>query len=82
MGLDMWFREDVSRILSSVAVTMTSTIDAVVPLKVERSEAYRAGFYDALRALAVAFGVPAPIAPTEQERIKYEIEGEWKNHDR
>jgi hypothetical protein len=60
MGLDLWFREDVARILASSHETMTGLVSAVSSLDPEVSDAYQRGFVDALRAVAVAFGVAAP----------------------
>jgi hypothetical protein len=60
MGLDLWFREDVARILASTHETLRASAGAVTPLDEERAGAYQQGFEDALRAVAVAFGVLAP----------------------
>jgi hypothetical protein len=60
MGLDLWFREDVARILASAYETMQSSADAVPSASPETAETYQRGFGDALRAVAVAFGVAAP----------------------
>lgn len=60
MGLDLWFREDVARILASSHETMRGLVSAVSSLDPEVSDAYQQGFMDALRAVAVAFGVAAP----------------------
>jgi hypothetical protein len=60
VGLDLWFREDVARILAATQETMQSSQAATVI-----NEDYQLGFRDALRAVAVAFGVvaPSPVAP-------------------
>jgi hypothetical protein len=60
MGLDLWFREDIVRILASTQETMRSSISASQPLDVAVAESYRDGFDDALRSVAVAFGICAP----------------------
>ena len=62
MGLDLWFREDVARILAATAETMGSTLGAVAPLNLNEAASYREGFEDALRAVGVAFGVALPRA--------------------
>lgn len=62
MGLDLWFREDVARILASSHETMRSMSDATHTSNSEAAYGYRQGFEDALRAVALAFGV-APPAP-------------------
>lgn len=55
MGLDLWFQEDVARILASTQETMrASQAEGGV------NEDYQQGFVDALRAVAVAFGVAQP----------------------
>ena len=55
MGLDLWFREDVARILACTQETMRASQAATVV-----NEDYQQGFVDALRSVAVAFGVVAP----------------------
>jgi hypothetical protein len=55
MGLDLWFREDVARILASTQETMQASQAATIV-----NEDYQQGFVDALRAVAVAFGVASP----------------------
>ncbi|MGD2206855.1 MAG: hypothetical protein PVH17_08760 [Anaerolineae bacterium] len=64
MGLDLWFREDVARILAATDETMRASQAATV-----RNQDYQQGFQDALRALAVAFGVAAPSAPAPRMRV-------------
>jgi hypothetical protein len=60
MGLDVWFRQDVARILASTQETLASSLGAVPPLDRDLSGIYRQGFSDALQAIAVAFGLQAP----------------------
>lgn len=60
MGLDLWFRDDVVRILASTYETMQASTGAVGPISPDVAEPYRQGFVDALRAVAIAFGVGAP----------------------
>lgn len=58
--MDLWFREDVARILASTQETMRASTEAAAAAGLEdegRLEAYRQGFVDALRAVGVAFGV-------------------------
>jgi hypothetical protein len=55
MGLDLWFREDVARILASTLEAMSSS-QAVGGGNAD----YQQGVEDALRAVGVAFGVLAP----------------------
>jgi hypothetical protein len=78
MALDLWFREDVARILAATQETMRNSMGAVSPADTEVGAAYQQGFVDALRAVAIAFGVvplagagPAPRAaraPTVYDR--------------
>ncbi len=57
MGLDLWFREDVARILASTHEAMRASTVATSPTGSVVTDAYQQGFVDALRAVAVAFGV-------------------------
>jgi len=59
-GLDLWFADDVKRILASTHETMRASMGAAPPLDPELAAAYQRGFVDALRAVAVAFGVASP----------------------
>jgi len=60
VALDLWFRDDVARILASTHETMRGTAGSVTPLDEQRASAYQQGFEDALRSVAVAFGVAVP----------------------
>jgi hypothetical protein len=60
MGLDLWFREDVVRILASTHETMRNSMAAPLPLDAAVADSYRHGFDDALRFVAVAFGICVP----------------------
>jgi hypothetical protein len=78
MGLDLWFREDVMRILASAYETMQASTGSVTPLSPDVAEVYRQGFVDALRALAVAFGVTAPACRTfERGLLRGEGDSLW-----
>jgi hypothetical protein len=48
MGLDLWFAQDVARILASTHETMAASMRATAPLDAEIAEAYQKGFVDAL----------------------------------
>jgi hypothetical protein len=61
MALDVWFQEDVARILTATQETMSSSMRAVSPLDPQVGAVYQQGFADALRAVAIAFGV-GPVA--------------------
>jgi len=67
MGLDMWFREDVTRTLASVLEVQRNTARSVTALDGEFAEAYQRGFVDALCAVAVAFGIRAPTSAGRRE---------------
>ena len=60
MGLDVWFRDDVARMLAAAHETLQASSRGAPPLDPERAEAYQQGFEDALRTLAVAFGLLRP----------------------
>ena len=68
MGLDLWFREDVARILASTRETMLATMSGAQVLDSDHAEAYKQGFADAILAMAVAFGVAVPRAIGNDER--------------
>ena len=65
MSLDMWFRDEVTRILASVLEAQRNNAIAITPLDAEYATAYQRGFCDALKAVAVGFG----IAPPTTERL-------------
>jgi hypothetical protein len=73
MGLDLWFREDVARILASTHETLRASAGAVAPLDEERAAAYQQGFEDALRAVGVAFGVGEGIRYRGQGTRDWEL---------
>jgi hypothetical protein len=57
MGLDLWFRQDVARILAATWQTMQATKGAVAMSDDRMVGAYQRGFEDALRSVGVAFGL-------------------------
>ena len=75
MGLDLWFQPDIVRILASVHETMASTASAV-GRQSELQAAYRQGFTDALRALALAFGVSTPSSSSARPMV-VDGDAEW-----
>ena len=69
MPLDLWFRDDISRILAATHETFRASAafrcdsaPAPDPLAAEATLAYQQGFSDALRAIALAFGVGSPAS--------------------
>jgi hypothetical protein len=63
MALDLWFREDVARILASTHETMQASTAGWSHVSPRLATAYQQGFNDALRAVGIAFGVAAPTSP-------------------
>ena len=63
MALDLWFREDVARILASAHETMRASTAGWSHVSPRLATAYQQGFVDALRAVGIAFGVAAPAPP-------------------
>ena len=57
-GLDIWFGEDVDRILQSISANMSSSLDQAVASGANEKELrlYAAGVRDTLAALSLAFG--------------------------
>jgi hypothetical protein len=71
MALDLWFREDVTRILASTYDAMQSSTRAASYESSKESDLYRQGFSDALRAVAVAFGVFTPNPRSRAGSIEF-----------
>jgi hypothetical protein len=61
--LDLWFREDVARILASAQETMRAATGGMALTGSETPGAYQQGFLDALRVVGIAFGVASPAPP-------------------
>lgn len=57
MGLNIWHREDVRRILFGTGETMREALAANPARNQEYADAYRAGFLAALELLAIQFGL-------------------------
>jgi hypothetical protein len=60
MALDLFFKEDIQRVLVAAAANLAATQAANPALDEERADAYRQGFTDALQVAAFYFGVAAP----------------------
>ena len=60
MGLDVWFRQDVARILAATQATLARAQGALPSLDPDQAGTYQRGFADALQAIALAFGLDAP----------------------
>ena len=63
MALDLWFREDVARLLASAHETMRASTAGWSHVSPRLVTAYQQGFMDALRVVGIAFGVAAPAPP-------------------
>ena len=71
MGMDLWFRADVARILQASYEAMCSTA-AVAGDDLagsERAAGYRQGFGAALRTVALAFGLTDPSTVPGRRRV-------------
>jgi len=60
MAIDIWFRDDVTRILAAARVALDRITEAHGAAQPEHADAYRAGFEDGLATVAAAFGVSLP----------------------
>ena len=67
MSLDVWFREDVIRILAAVLEVRQSAARAMPALDTEHAAVYQRGFVDAIKAVAVGFGI-APVSKAEPKK--------------
>ena len=86
MALDLWFREDVARILASAHETMQASTAGWSHVNPRLATVYQQGFDDALRAVGIAFGVanptpPRPIPPSEHV-LSIEARGHHTCQDR
>ena len=66
MGLGVWFEEDVARVLAGTYEAMSASLRATATGDVESQQlvaGYQRGYVDALRAVAVAFGIAMPNPP-------------------
>ena len=71
MGMDLWFRADVARILqaSYEAMCSTAAVAGDDPAGSERAAGYRQGFGAALRTVALAFGLTDPGGVLDRWRV-------------
>jgi hypothetical protein len=87
MSLDLWFREDVARILVSTHEAMSASLQAAAADHPAKANAYKQGFGDALHVVGIAFGVAVARAtdsrpsasngPLGQVVHEWESEGRW-----
>ncbi len=68
MSLDVWFKDDIRNTLLALNETSHDTHAQLAALVGESATAqsYRLGYGDALRAVAIAFGVAAPRTTDER----------------
>ncbi len=85
MALDLWFREDVARILASTHETMQASTAGWSHVSPRLATAYQQGFDDALRAVGIAFGVAAPASPRPARLSRgvrfVEVDGQYIRRD-
>ena len=77
MGLDLWFREDVIRILMATQETMRALSRALSSAGSEAGDSYQQGFKDALGSVAVAFGVAPPGGENTHLRTRLPDEAQF-----
>jgi hypothetical protein len=83
MGLDLWFREDVARILASTGEAIYASTRAASaahgPHPGDLMAAYQQGVEDALRAVGLAFGL-AVEGRSQEHRLPgagQVVDGDW-----
>ncbi len=64
------------RILASTLEVQRNAASAMPALDAEAAGAYQRGFFDALLAVAVAFGIAPPT--TEKLVTRRGVDGEWR----
>ena len=69
MGINMFFHEDVTRILGSVLEVQRNSARSVTALDSEYAVAYQRGFVDALKAVAVGFGIAPPTTNKPMRQV-------------
>ena len=76
MSLDIFFREDVTRILASILEAQRNAARAMPALDTEQAAVYQCGFVDAIKAVAVGFGLapPSKAEPKNEPRV---IDNGW-----
>lgn len=77
MGLDLWFRDDVARIIASAwesyqATASSVPVETMTESEQARAYAYGRGWADALRAMSVAFGLSSTYAP-DHDGLRFDI---------
>ena len=70
MGLDIWFRADIVRLLRATHEAMSATATAPGVTDNDMLAAYRQGFRAALCAVAAGFGLDAPSGGSADDRTR------------
>jgi len=76
MSLDVWFKDDIRNTLLALSETSQDTHAQIVALvgESQTAQSYRSGYGDALRAVAIAFGITAPRASEERQATMPRLE--------
>ena len=79
MSLDVWFQRDIKHTLLALNQTSLDTVARIAALSADRHEAqiYRAGYGDALRAVAIAFGIATPATPPKPLTENLRLPQDW-----
>lgn len=79
MSLDVWFQQDIKNTLLAINQTSLDTTVRLASLAGETSElkAYRAGYNDALHAIAIAFGIAHPATQTKALEMQPRLPRRW-----
>lgn len=80
MSLDVWFQQDIKHTLLAINQTSLDTTVRLASLAGDTPElqAYRSGYNDALRAVAIAFGIATPTAPTQTLHRSRQLPRPWE----
>ena len=79
MSLDVWFKDDIRNTL--IALDLASAASATQSVSGPRANhaarLYREGFQDAVKAVAVAFGIHLPVKPSEPLINRLRLTEDW-----
>lgn len=84
MSLDVWFKDDIRNTLLALNETSHDTHAQLVALCGESALArsYRSGYGDALRAVAIAFGISVPRALDDGSALMPRLDAARAANDR
>lgn len=82
MSLDVWFKDDIRNTLLALSETSQDTHAQIVALVGESptAQSYRSGYGDALRAVAIAFGITAPRAGDDRHATMPRLDNGRAHH--